>query len=84
MVHIGDETLRSRLQEFEMTPSGQLTIEQFDRLDFDTECDPPAFLRAREGFYIIVYENNQYYKLIHRRICIKVIAKTKGRMGKRF
>jgi len=32
-----------RLVEFEDTPTSQLTIEEFMKVDLDQECDPPCF-----------------------------------------
>uniref|UniRef100_A0A8B9H8X9 B-related factor 1 n=1 Tax=Astyanax mexicanus TaxID=7994 RepID=A0A8B9H8X9_ASTMX len=32
-----------RLSEFEDTPTSELTIEEFMRVDLDQECDPPSF-----------------------------------------
>lgn len=32
-----------RLIEFEETPTSQLTIEEFMKMDLDQECDPPCF-----------------------------------------
>lgn len=33
----------SRLTEFEDTPTSQLTIDEFMRVDLEQECDPPSF-----------------------------------------
>lgn len=32
-----------RLNEFEDTPTSELTIDEFMRVDLDQECDPPSF-----------------------------------------
>jgi len=48
VVKIGDVTLRKRLMEFEDTPSGKLTPEEFETIDLEEEADPPAFLAARK------------------------------------
>jgi transcription factor IIIB subunit 2 len=48
VVRVCEMTLRKRLVEFEKTPSGQLTAEDFETVDLDDECDPPAFTQARE------------------------------------
>lgn len=32
-----------RLTEFEDTPTSQLTIDEFMRVDLEQECDPPSF-----------------------------------------
>ncbi len=34
--------------EFEATPSGKLTAQEFETVDLEEECDPPAFTRSRE------------------------------------
>lgn len=40
----GDDRLPSlRLTEFEDTPTSQLTIDEFMRVDLEQECDPPSF-----------------------------------------
>ncbi|KAG2457584.1 TF3B factor, partial [Polypterus senegalus] len=33
----------TRLNEFEDTPTSQLTVEQFMKVDLEEECDPPSF-----------------------------------------
>eukprot|EP00027_Filamoeba_sp_ATCC50430_P008846 CAMPEP_0168550830 /NCGR_PEP_ID=MMETSP0413-20121227/5851_1 /TAXON_ID=136452 /ORGANISM="Filamoeba nolandi, Strain NC-AS-23-1" /LENGTH=350 /DNA_ID=CAMNT_0008581321 /DNA_START=568 /DNA_END=1620 /DNA_ORIENTATION=+ len=48
VVRICDVTLRKRLNEFEETPTGGLTAHEFDEVDLEGECDPPAFTRARK------------------------------------
>lgn len=35
-----------RLVEFGETPTSELTIEEFMRVDLDQECDPPSFLNG--------------------------------------
>jgi len=47
VVRTCDVTLRKRLLEFVETPSGGLTTEQFDGIDLEEECDPPAFIRSK-------------------------------------
>ncbi|XP_071961774.1 transcription factor IIIB 90 kDa subunit-like [Antedon mediterranea] len=47
VVKVCDATLRKRLTEFEETPSGKLTIEEFNRIDLEEEQDPPSFRQAR-------------------------------------
>lgn len=32
-----------RLTEFEDTPTSQLTIDEFMKIDLEGECDPPSF-----------------------------------------
>ena len=40
-------TVQSRVKEFEFTPTANLTLEQFNTVDLETEADPPAFMRNR-------------------------------------
>jgi transcription factor IIIB subunit 2 len=47
VVRICDSTLRRRLIEFQDTPSAYLTPQEFEMIDLDEECNPPAFTRAR-------------------------------------
>ena len=35
-----------RLIEFEETPSGQMTVEEFMTVDLEDECDPPSAIAA--------------------------------------
>uniref|UniRef100_A0A1A8H4T2 Transcription factor IIIB 90 kDa subunit n=1 Tax=Nothobranchius korthausae TaxID=1143690 RepID=A0A1A8H4T2_9TELE len=43
VVKVCQTTLRKRLTEFEETPTSQLTIDEFMRVDLEQECDPPSF-----------------------------------------
>ncbi|XP_057197919.1 BRF1 RNA polymerase III transcription initiation factor subunit a isoform X2 [Triplophysa rosa] len=43
VVKVCEATLRKRLNEFEDTPTSELTIEEFMRVDLEQECDPPSF-----------------------------------------
>uniref|UniRef100_A0A3B3Q3P6 Transcription factor IIIB 90 kDa subunit n=1 Tax=Paramormyrops kingsleyae TaxID=1676925 RepID=A0A3B3Q3P6_9TELE len=43
VVKVCEATLRKRLTEFEDTPTSQLTIDEFMRVDLEQECDPPSF-----------------------------------------
>ncbi|CAG03766.1 unnamed protein product [Tetraodon nigroviridis] len=43
IVKVCEQTLRKRLTEFGDTPTSQLTIEEFMKVDLDQECDPPCF-----------------------------------------
>ncbi|KAF7651313.1 hypothetical protein LDENG_00112900 [Lucifuga dentata] len=43
VVKVCQATLRKRLTEFEDTPTSQLTIDEFMRVDLEQECDPPSF-----------------------------------------
>lgn len=38
-----------RLSEFEDTPSGQLTVDEFNKIDLEEEQDPPSFTQARRN-----------------------------------
>jgi len=40
-------TVRKRVKEFSLTPSAQLSLEQFQKTDLPQECDPPIFTRNR-------------------------------------
>jgi transcription factor IIIB subunit 2 len=40
-------TVTNRVKEFEMTPSASLTLEQFNRVDLESEVDPPVFSKVR-------------------------------------
>lgn len=35
------------MTEFEDTPTSQLTIEEFMKVDLDQECDPPCFIAGK-------------------------------------
>lgn len=48
VVQIGDGTLKKRLAEFALTPAAQLSYEEFKRIDFTAECDPPCFRKHQE------------------------------------
>lgn len=36
-----------RLTEFEDTPTSQLTIDEFMKVDLEQECDPPSFTASQ-------------------------------------
>ena len=40
-------TVQNRVKEFESTPSANLTLEQFNTVDLETEADPRSFSRNR-------------------------------------
>ena len=48
VVKICENTLRKRLQEFASTPSGNLTVTEFQTLWLEEERDPPSYTRSRE------------------------------------
>ncbi|TRY65836.1 hypothetical protein DNTS_018011, partial [Danionella cerebrum] len=43
VVKVCEATLRKRLNEFEDTPTSELTIAEFMKVDLEQECDPPSF-----------------------------------------
>ncbi|XP_019740487.1 transcription factor IIIB 90 kDa subunit isoform X1 [Hippocampus comes] len=47
VVKVCQATLRKRLVEFEDTPTSQLTIDEFMKVDLEQECDPPSFTAAQ-------------------------------------
>uniref|UniRef100_A0A3Q1GAN5 B-related factor 1 n=1 Tax=Acanthochromis polyacanthus TaxID=80966 RepID=A0A3Q1GAN5_9TELE len=47
VVKVCQTTLRKRLTEFEDTPTSQLTIDEFMRVDLEQECDPPSFTASQ-------------------------------------
>ena len=48
VVRLSDTTIRKRLAEFRKTPSGQLTVDQFNTIDLEEEQDPPSFTIGRQ------------------------------------
>lgn len=40
-------TVTNRVKEFEHTPSANLTLDQFNTVELDSEADPPVFTRNR-------------------------------------
>ncbi|XP_076010475.1 transcription factor IIIB 90 kDa subunit-like [Genypterus blacodes] len=48
VVKVCQATLRKRLTEFEDTPTSQLTIDEFMRVDLEQECDPPSFTAGQQ------------------------------------
>jgi len=40
-------TVSTRVKEFELTPSASLTLDQFNRVELETEADPPIFTKNR-------------------------------------
>ncbi|XP_069806197.1 transcription factor IIIB 90 kDa subunit [Dendropsophus ebraccatus] len=47
VVKVCESTLRKRLTEFEDTPTSQLTIDEFMKVDLEKECDPPSFVAGQ-------------------------------------
>ncbi|KAM6954022.1 transcription factor IIIB 90 kDa subunit [Aplochiton taeniatus] len=48
VVKVCQATLRKRLTEFEDTPTSQLTIDEFMRVDLEQECDPPSYTAGQQ------------------------------------
>lgn len=40
--------LRCRLTEFEDTPTSQLTVDEFMKIDLEEECDPPSYTAGQK------------------------------------
>ena len=58
VVRVCDQTLRNRLDEFSCTPTADLTMEEFARIDLPEACDPPAFIaseRSRQASQYLRY-----------------------------
>ena len=47
LLRVCDVTVKSRVMEFEQTPSAKLSLEKFHQQDLAAECDPPSFTRNR-------------------------------------
>jgi transcription factor IIIB subunit 2 len=45
---LSNTTIRKRLNDFKKTPSGQLTVDEFNTIDLEEEQDPPCFTEARQ------------------------------------
>ncbi|KAM9068435.1 transcription factor IIIB 90 kDa subunit isoform X2 [Sarcophilus harrisii] len=52
VVKVCESTLRKRLTEFEDTPTSQLTIDEFMKIDLEGECDPPSFIAGQRKLKI--------------------------------
>uniref|UniRef100_A0A2K6F7Y9 BRF1ral transcription factor IIIB subunit n=1 Tax=Propithecus coquereli TaxID=379532 RepID=A0A2K6F7Y9_PROCO len=48
VVKVCESTLRKRLTEFEDTPTSQLTIDEFMKIDLEEECDPPSYTAGQK------------------------------------
>lgn len=42
----------NRLTEFQDTPTSQLTIDEFMKIDLEEECDPPSFTAGQKKLKI--------------------------------
>lgn len=52
-------SLMPRLTEFEETPTSNLTIDEFMRVDLKKECDPPSFVAGQKKVkmqQVFIYE----------------------------
>ncbi|OLL24572.1 Transcription factor IIIB subunit [Neolecta irregularis DAH-3] len=49
VVKVADVTLQKRLDEFKATPSGNLTIEEFQTVWLEQSNDPPAYIRNKKA-----------------------------------
>ncbi|VDP01956.1 unnamed protein product [Soboliphyme baturini] len=47
VVNIGAPVLKRRMDEFAITPSAKLTMDEFKVVDLEEECDPPSFTAAK-------------------------------------
>lgn len=46
---VSEVTIQKRLDEFKVTESSNLTVDEFRNIDLEQSCDPPAFYEQREG-----------------------------------
>uniref|UniRef100_A0A8C8BRB8 Transcription factor IIIB 90 kDa subunit n=1 Tax=Oncorhynchus tshawytscha TaxID=74940 RepID=A0A8C8BRB8_ONCTS len=63
VVKVCEATLRKRLTEFEDTPTSQLTIDEFMRVDLEQECDPPSFTAGQRKVKMQALEQELAKKL---------------------
>ncbi|XP_041951142.1 BRF1 RNA polymerase III transcription initiation factor subunit b [Alosa sapidissima] len=63
VVKVCEATLRKRLTEFEDTPTSQLTIDEFMRVDLEQECDPPSFTAGQRKTRLQQLEHELAQKL---------------------
>lgn len=47
ILRICNVTVNTRIKEFELLPSAQLTFEQFNTIDMESEANPPSFTKNR-------------------------------------
>jgi transcription factor IIIB subunit 2 len=48
VVHISHGVVTKRLNEFANTPSGSLTVDEFNSVDLEKSEDPPAFQESKK------------------------------------
>lgn len=46
---VSEATIQKRLDEFKVTESSNLTVDEFRNIDLEQSCDPPAFYEQKEG-----------------------------------
>ncbi|XP_075699912.1 transcription factor IIIB 90 kDa subunit isoform X2 [Rhinoderma darwinii] len=63
VVKVCETTLRKRLTEFEDTPTSQLTIDEFMKIDLEKECDPPSYVAGQRKVRIQQLEQELAKKL---------------------
>ncbi|XP_064420844.1 transcription factor IIIB 90 kDa subunit isoform X2 [Latimeria chalumnae] len=63
VVKVCESTLRKRLTEFEDTPTSQLTIDEFMKIDLEQECDPPSFTAGKRKIRLQQLEEELAKKL---------------------
>lgn len=49
IVKVTESTISKRLDEFKVTESSGLTVEEFRTIDLERACDPPSFYTQKEG-----------------------------------
>lgn len=49
VVKVAEATILKRLDEFKVTESSGLTVEEFRTIDLEHACDPPAFYEQKNG-----------------------------------
>ncbi|XP_064621362.1 transcription factor IIIB 90 kDa subunit-like isoform X2 [Lineus longissimus] len=54
-----ESTIRKRLTEFEETPSSQLTIDEFQRIDLEEEHDPPSFTAGKKKAKLAQFDDGK-------------------------
>ena len=64
VVRISESTIRKRLGDFQDTPSSQLTIDEFQKIDLEEEQDPPSFTQARKRAKQQMEELNSFEELV--------------------
>ncbi|XP_072350352.1 BRF1 general transcription factor IIIB subunit b [Scyliorhinus torazame] len=64
VVKVCESTLRKRLNEFEETPTSQLTIDEFMKIDLEEECDPPSFTAGKRKIRLQQLEQELSKKLV--------------------